>query len=47
MGWVCDTHRRIKNACRILVGKAHEKIRLEKPRNRWDWNIILDFIETG
>jgi hypothetical protein len=34
VGCMCDAHRMIKNACRILAGIAHEKIPFEKLRKR-------------
>ena len=43
MGRTCSTHRAIRNAYRILVGKAEGM----RPRGRWEDNIKMDLKEMG
>jgi hypothetical protein len=37
----------LRNAYTILVGKPEEKISLEGPERRWEYNIKKYFKETG
>jgi hypothetical protein len=36
-----------RNPYRLLVGKPERKILLERPRNRWVYNIRMDLGEVG
>jgi hypothetical protein len=36
-----------KNAYRVLVGKSEGRRPLERPRRRWEDNIIMDLREIG
>jgi hypothetical protein len=46
-GGACRTNGEMRNACRILVGKAERKIPLGKPLHRWVDNIKMDLREIG
>jgi hypothetical protein len=39
--------RERRGVCRVLVGKPEGKIRLGKPRCRWEDNIKMDLQEVG
>jgi hypothetical protein len=49
MGRACSTNGGVRNAYRILVGKAEGKRLLGRPRRRWVDNIKIDLrdIEWG
>jgi hypothetical protein len=37
---------KMRNACKMLVGKPEGKIPLAKPTLRWEGNIRMDLTET-
>jgi hypothetical protein len=39
--------REVKNACRVLMGKAEESRSLGRPRRGWEDNIKMDLREIG
>jgi hypothetical protein len=38
---------KMRNACRLLVGKGERKRPLGRPRRRWVVNIKMDILEIG
>jgi hypothetical protein len=47
MGGTCSMMGKMGNACNILVWKPECKISLWRPSRRWEYNIIMDLMETG
>jgi hypothetical protein len=45
-GHVAST-REMRNAYKILVGRPEGKRLLERPKNKWENNIKMDFREIG
>jgi hypothetical protein len=39
MGASYSTHREIRNECKILVGKPHDKRTCRRPRHRWEHTV--------
>jgi hypothetical protein len=44
MGWACNADGEERGVYRVLVGKPKGKRPLERPRRRWEDNIILGWI---
>jgi hypothetical protein len=47
MGGACSTYREERGMYRVLVGKPEGKRPLERPRRRWEDNIMMDLREVG
>jgi hypothetical protein len=47
MGRACSMHGEMINVCRILVRKPEVKSPLSRCRQRWQYNIKMDFREIG
>jgi hypothetical protein len=47
MGRAYNTLGEMINAYRILVGRSEGKRPLGRPKNRWEDNIKVDFVEIG
>jgi hypothetical protein len=45
VGWTCGTHGEGRGVYRVLVGRPEGKRPLERPRRRWEDNIMLDHRE--
>jgi hypothetical protein len=46
MRMACSTHRKKRNAYRVLVGKPEGKGPLRRPRRWWEYNIEMGLRET-
>jgi hypothetical protein len=47
MGRACSIHGKMRNKYKILVGKAERKIRLRRPRYRWEDTIRMEVRGRG
>jgi hypothetical protein len=47
MSRACNTNRKERNTCRIMMGKPERKKPLGRPRRRWVDNIEIDLRDIG
>jgi hypothetical protein len=47
VGRTCGTHRKGRDAYRVLVGRVKVKRQLGRPRHRWEYNIKIDLKDIG